>query len=126
MPDEAWCWSHHPDYEQQRRRRAASSERRADVGGVRGRLRRLEREAKEGAVLIQGRDGSVRGFDATEVGMEMFMTHYNLLMGDSYQSEVLEAVRAATPESRAAFEEQFEEITMEAISSPPNGRGRHF
>lgn len=84
------------------------------MGGVRGRLRRLEREAKEGAVLIHQRDGSVRGFDATEVGMELFLAHYHLLMGDSYESEVLEAVRNATPESRAAFEEQFEEITMEA------------
>jgi hypothetical protein len=84
------------------------------VGGVRGRLRLLEREAKEVAVLIQGRDGSVSAFDAMEVGMELFMARSELFMGNSYQSEVLEAVRDATPESRAAFEEQFEEITMEA------------
>jgi hypothetical protein len=84
------------------------------VGGVRGRLRRLAREAKEGAVLLHQRDGSVRGFDAMEVDMEMFMARCELFMGNSYQSEVLEAVRGATPESRAAFEEQFEEITMEA------------
>jgi Zn/Cd-binding protein ZinT len=44
----------------------------------------------------------------------MFMARYELFMGNSYQSQVLEAVRNATPESKAAFEEQFEEITMEA------------
>jgi hypothetical protein len=84
------------------------------VGGVRGRLRRLAREAKEGAVLLHQRDGSVRGFDAMEVDMEMFMARYELFMGNSYQSEVLEAVRGATPESKAAFEEQFGEISFEA------------
>jgi hypothetical protein len=84
------------------------------VGGVRGRLRRLAREAKEGAVLLHQRDGSVRGFDAMEVDMEMFMARCELFMGNSYQSEVLEAVRGATPESKAAFEEQFGEISFEA------------
>ena len=84
------------------------------MGGVRGRLRRLEREAKEGAVLLHQRDGSVRAFDAMEVGMEMFMARYELFMGNSYQSEVLEAVRGATPESKAAFEEQFGKMTMVA------------
>jgi Zn/Cd-binding protein ZinT len=84
------------------------------MGSVRGRLRRLEREAKEGAVLIHQRDRSVKAFDAMEVGMEMFMAHYELFMGNSYKSEVLEAVRGATLESRAAFEEQFGEISFEA------------
>jgi hypothetical protein len=84
------------------------------VGGVRGRLRRLAREAKEGAVLLHQREGSVRGFDAMEVDMEMFMARCELFMGNSYQSEVLEAVRGATPESKAAFEEQFGEISFEA------------
>jgi hypothetical protein len=84
------------------------------MGGVRGRLRRLALAAKEGAVLLQGRDGSVRAFDAMEVGMEMFMARCELLMGKAYQSEVLAAVRTATSESRAAFEEQFGEITMQA------------
>ena len=46
--------------------------------------------------------------------MEMFMAHYNLFMGRAYQSEVLEAVRNATPESKAAFEEQFGEISFDA------------
>jgi len=81
---------------------------------VRGRLRRLEREAKEGAVLIRQRDGSVRGFDAMDVHAEMFLARIELFRERAYQSEVLEAVRNATPESRAAFEEQFGEITMEA------------
>ena len=60
-------------------------------------MRRLEREAKEGAVLLHQRDGSVRAFDAMEVGMELLMAHFELFMGNSYQSEVLEAVRDATP-----------------------------
>jgi Zn/Cd-binding protein ZinT len=42
------------------------------------------------------------------------MARYELFMGNSYHSEVLEAVRGATLESRAAFEEQFGEITFAA------------
>jgi hypothetical protein len=84
------------------------------MAGVRGRLRRLARLAQEGAVLLHLRDGSVRAFDAMEVGIEMFMARCELFMGNSYQSEVLEAVRGATPESRVAFEEQFGEISFEA------------
>ena len=82
--------------------------------GLRGRLKRLEREAREGAVLIYQRDGSVRAFDAMDVHAETFLAQTDLYKGEARPSEVLEAVRGATPESRAAFEEQFEEITMEA------------
>ncbi len=35
-------------------------------------------------------------------------------MGEANHSEVLDAVRNATPESRRAFEEEYGEITMEA------------
>ena len=43
----------------------------------------------------------------------MFLTKMDLFRGKSRTSEVLEAVRAATPESRQRFEEQYGSIEME-------------
>jgi uncharacterized protein YndB with AHSA1/START domain len=45
---------------------------------------------------------------------EMFMAQYHLFGGEAAKSEVLDAVRAATPESRRAFEREYGEIEMEA------------
>ncbi len=44
----------------------------------------------------------------------MFLTKVSLYSGEARNSEVLDAVRAATPESRAAFEAQYGDIEMEA------------
>ncbi len=82
--------------------------------GLRDQLRRLRRDAQEGAVLVRLRDGSTRVFTDMDCWKEMFLAQIDLFKGEARQSEVLEAVRNATPESRAAFEEQFGEITMEA------------
>jgi hypothetical protein len=83
------------------------------MGRFRGHLRRLEREAQKEGVILRLRDGSLRVFDDTEVFSEMFLTKYDLLVsGESRSSEVLDAVRGATPESRAAFEEEYGTIEM--------------
>jgi hypothetical protein len=82
--------------------------------GLKGRVNKLTRQAEEGAVLIKLRDGTTKAFDAMTCLEEMFLTQMDLFMGEARSSEVLEAVRNATPQSRAAFEEQFGEITMEA------------
>jgi hypothetical protein len=83
------------------------------MGRFRGHLRRLEREAQNEGVILRLRDGGVRVFDDTEAFSEMFLTRYDLLVsGESRSSEVLDAVRAATPESRAAFEEEYGSIEM--------------
>jgi hypothetical protein len=54
----------------------------------------------------------VRVFDVMDVDKDMFLAQYRLALGEAYPSEVLEAVRNATPESKAAFEERFGPITM--------------
>jgi hypothetical protein len=82
--------------------------------GLKGRVNKLTRQAEEGAVLIKLRDGTIKAFDAMTCLEEMFLAQMDLFMGEARSSEVLEAVRNATPQSRAAFEEQFGEITMEA------------
>jgi len=74
--------------------------------GLKGRLRRLEREAQSEGVVLRLRDGSLRVFDQMEVFSEMFLAQTDLFMGKARSSEVLDAVRAATPESRAAFEKE--------------------
>ena len=51
-------------------------------------------------------------FDRMEVWKEMFLTQTALMLGEAHPSEVLDAVRAATPESRAAFEEEHGSIEM--------------
>ena len=82
--------------------------------GLKGRVNKLTRRAEEGAVLIRLRDGTTKAFDAMTCLEEMFLAQMDLFKGEARSSEVLEAVRNATPQSRAAFEEQFGEITMEA------------
>jgi hypothetical protein len=79
---------------------------------LRDRLRRLTRQAEEAGVLIRQRDGSVRVFDVMDVDKDMFLAQYRLVLGESYPSEVLDAVRNATPESKVAFEERFGSIAM--------------
>jgi spore coat protein CotF len=82
--------------------------------GLKGRVNKLTRQAEEGAVLIRLRDGTTKAFDAMTCFEEMFLAQMDLFMGEALSSGVLAAVRNATPQSRAAFEEQFGEITMEA------------
>jgi hypothetical protein len=92
--------------------------------GLRRRITRFTREAEEGAVLIRLRDGSTRAFDAMTVSREKFLARVDLACGRPIRhSEVLEAVRNATPESRAAFEAEHGEIAMEThiIASPEKG-----
>ena len=80
--------------------------------GLRGRLRRLQREAAKEGVVLHLRDGSLRVFDKMEVFGEMFLCQMDLMSGKARPSEVLDAVRAATPESRAAFEQEYGSIEM--------------
>ena len=80
--------------------------------GLKDRLRRLEREAEEDGIVIRLQDGTVRVFDPTMVAVEMFGARMSLMRGISQASEVLDAVRRATPESRAAFEERCGSIVM--------------
>jgi hypothetical protein len=79
---------------------------------LKGRLRRVEREARSEGVILRLRDGGLRVFDQMEVWKEMFLTQTALMLGEAHPSEVLDAVRAATPESRAAFEEEHGSIDM--------------
>jgi hypothetical protein len=69
-------------------------------------LRRLEREASEDAVLIRGRDGSVRAFDRMHLMGQMYLARYDDALGRPRRSSgVLDALAGATPESRRAVEE---------------------
>ena len=80
--------------------------------GLKGRLRRLERGARNEGVILSLRDGGLRVFDQMEVAKEMFLTQMDLMLGQARPSEVLAAVHGATPESRAAFEEEHGSIEM--------------
>jgi hypothetical protein len=80
--------------------------------GLKGRVRRLQREAAEEGVVLHLSDGSLRVFDKMEIFGEMFLCQMDLMSGKARPSEVLDAVRAATPESRAAFEQEHGSIEM--------------
>jgi hypothetical protein len=80
--------------------------------GLKGRLQRLQREAAKEGVVLHLRDGGLRTFDRMEVFGEMFLCQMDLMSGKARPSEVLDAVRAATPESRAAFEDEYGSIEM--------------
>jgi hypothetical protein len=80
--------------------------------GLKGRLQRLEQGMQSEGVILRLRDGSLRVFDQMEVAKEMFLCQMDLMLGKARPSEVLDAVREATPESRAAFEEKQGSIEM--------------
>ncbi len=82
--------------------------------GLRGRISKLTREAEADAVLIRLRDGSTRVFADLDCWREMFLAQYRLFMGEAHQSEVLDAVRQATPDSRASFEAEYGSIELQA------------
>jgi hypothetical protein len=82
------------------------------MGRFRGRLRRLERGAQSEGVILRLRDGGIIVFSDQEVFKEMFLCRMDLFQGKVRPSEVLDAVRAATPESRAAFEDEYGSIEM--------------
>ena len=74
--------------------------------GLRETLRRLRREASEDAVLIRGRDGSVRAFDRMDLMGQIYLARVDDALGNPRRSsDVLEALEGATPESRRAVEE---------------------
>jgi hypothetical protein len=91
--------------------------------GLRDRLRRLRKEAESDAVLIRQRDGTVKAFETMEVHKQLFLAKMDLFRKAWIDSEVLTAVRRATPESRAAFEERFGSIAMtgHVVASVPQG-----
>ena len=92
--------------------------------GLRDRLRRLKREAEEGAVVIRLRDGTARYFEDMDVFAEMFLADMDLLKGVSRDSEALDAVRNATPQSRGAFEREYGPVEREMhIVAPPADGG---
>ena len=89
------------------------------------RLRRLLEKAVEGGVVVRQRDGTLRRFDTMEVQAQMFLARMDLWRDTATDSEVVRAVRNATPESRAAFEEKFGAIVMTnyVIASRQKGAG---
>ena len=80
--------------------------------GLRDQLRRLKRVAQKDRVVLRLRGGGVRIFSDLEVFTEMFLCRTDLFMGEARSSEVLDAVRAATPGSRAAFEQEHGSIEI--------------
>jgi hypothetical protein len=80
--------------------------------GLKSRLQRLQREAAKEGVVLRLRDGGISVFSDQEVFGEMFLTQMDLMSGRARPSEVLDAVRGATPESRAAFEDEYGSIEM--------------
>jgi hypothetical protein len=93
------------------------------MAGLKGRMKRVQREATTEGVVIRLKDGSTRAFTVLEVQKEMFLAMYALAREEARQSPVLEAVRQATPESRAAFEAQYGTITpsLHIVASAEQG-----
>jgi hypothetical protein len=91
--------------------------------GIRDRLKRLQAKVEEGAVVVHLRDGSIKVFDALDVQKETFLARCDLLKDTARDSEVLDAVRTATPESRREFEERFGPIGFTEYIITPVSRG---
>jgi hypothetical protein len=87
---------------------------------MRRRIKRAEKEARTEGIVLRQRDGGVRIFDTMDVLKEMYLAEVDLVRGEHHGSEVHEAVRNATPESRAAFEAAYGSIARELhIIAPP-------
>ena len=80
--------------------------------GLKDRLRRIEQSAHKDMVFVKLKDGGTRIFPEMDVLSEMFLARHGLIVGKPHPSEVLDAVRRATPESRAAFEAEYGSIEM--------------
>jgi hypothetical protein len=83
------------------------------MGSLKGRLKRVQQEAEAEGVVVVLRDGGRRVFTDNQVWSEMFLAKTDLISEKSRPSEVLDAVRQATPESRCAFEAEYGTITPE-------------
>jgi hypothetical protein len=75
------------------------------MGSLKGRLERAEREID--AVVIELNDGTHRIFDKMEIWKQTYLAYTDTLCGRTHNSEVFDAVRQATPESRQRFEEEY-------------------
>ncbi len=84
------------------------------MAGIKGRVKRAHREAQAEGIVLKLCDGGTQVFDDLTCWKEMFLVQYDLFKGEARDSEVLEAVRAATPESRRAFEAEYGSIEKEA------------
>ncbi len=80
--------------------------------GLKDQLRRLKQDVQKDMVVVKLKDGGTRVFADMDVLKEMFLCQTKLFSGEARPSEVLDAVRAATPESRAAFEAEYGPIEM--------------
>jgi hypothetical protein len=74
-------------------------------------------------VVIRQRDGTLKAFEMMHVHVEMFAAKTDLLRNTARKSDVLEAVRNATPESRAEFEQKFGAIAFTQYIITPESRG---
>jgi hypothetical protein len=89
----------------------------------RNRLRRLEKEAQGNGIRLRLQDGTVRVFEDMEIQKELYLALCDLLRDTARDSEVLTAVRNATPESRKEFEKKFGPITLTEYIITPTSRG---
>jgi hypothetical protein len=86
-------------------------------------MRRLKREVHKDMVVVRLKDGGTRVFAEMDVLTQMFLAQYGLIVGEPRPSEVLDAVRRATPESREAFEAEYGSIEMGATIIAPEDEG---
>ena len=91
--------------------------------GIRDQMRRLKREVYKDMVVVRLKDGGTRVFAEMDVLTQMFLAQYGLIVGEPRPSEVLVAVRRATPESREAFEAEYGSIEMGATIIAPEDEG---
>ncbi len=91
--------------------------------GLKDQLRRLKRDVHKDMVVVRLEDGGTRVFAEMDVLTQMFLAQYGLIVGEPRPSEVLDAVRRATPESREAFEAEYGSIEMGATIIAPEDEG---
>ncbi len=57
------------------------------MAGLKGRMKRAQREAQAEGIVLELRDGSRRAFDDMTCFKEMFLTQYAHFKGEAHDSE---------------------------------------
>jgi hypothetical protein len=103
IPEEEWCWSHHPDYEEERRRRASKGGKRGGRGRPSAELARLQAHFEEVAEKVLA--GEVERGVGAVVG------------------QLLNGARACVRDGLAAREQEEFIERLEALERTPNAGG---
>jgi|SRR5215211_1238944 len=94
IPDEEWCWSHHPDYEEARRRRASKGGKRGGRGRPHAELAEIKTRLSELAEdVLEGRQDKGIGAVVSQI-LNVYLRAVSVELKVREQRELIERLEA--------------------------------